>query len=76
MKYIGLDRHKQYDFATLIDSETGEIRSKKLAHKKEEFKAFIGDRSESKMVIESCWNWSKTYYRVKESQNARVLPIT
>jgi hypothetical protein len=54
VKYIGLDCHKHYDFATLIDSETGEIRSKKLAHKKDESKAFIGDRSKSKMVRESC----------------------
>jgi len=65
MKYIGLDCHKQYDFATLIDSETGEVRSRKLAHKEEEFKAFIGDGSNSKMVIESCWNWSKTYELAK-----------
>jgi hypothetical protein len=35
MKYIGLDCHKQYDFGTLIDTDTGEIRTKKLTHKKE-----------------------------------------
>jgi transposase len=73
MKYIGLDCHKQYDFATLIDSETGEIRSKKLAHKKDEFKAFIGDRSRSKMVIESCWNWSKTYELAKDLVDEVIL---
>jgi len=66
MKYIGLDCHKLYDFATLIDSETGEVRSKKLAHTREEFKGFIGGRSNSKMVIESCWNWSKTYELAKD----------
>ena len=61
MKYIGLDCHKQYDHATMIDTETGEIRAKRLHHIKEEFKEFIGDRAGTRMVIESCRDWSKTY---------------
>jgi transposase len=61
MKYIGLDCHKQYDHATMIDTETGEIRAKRLPHVKEEFKEFIGDISDTRMVIESCRDWSKTY---------------
>jgi len=73
MKYIGLDCHKQYDFATSIDSETGEIKSKKLAHTKEEFKAFIGGRNNTKMVIESCWNWSKTYELAKDLVDEVIL---
>ncbi len=73
MKYIGLDCHKQYDFATLIDSETGEIRSKKLSHKKEEFQSFIGGRRNTKMVIESCWNWSKTYELAKNLVDEVIL---
>ena len=36
MKYIGLDCHKQYDHATMIDTETGEIKAKRLAHIKED----------------------------------------
>jgi transposase len=73
MKYVGLDCHKQYDFATLIDSETGEIKSKKLTHKKEEFKSFIGGRHNTKMVIESCWNWSKTYELAKDLVDEVIL---
>jgi transposase len=73
MKYIGLDCHKQYDFATLIDSDTGEIRSKKLDHKKEDFKSFIGGRYGAKMVIESCWNWSKTYELAKDLVDEVIL---
>jgi len=61
MKYIALDCHKQYDHATMIDSETGEIKNKKLAHIKEEFREFIGDRAGTRMVIESCRDWSRTY---------------
>jgi len=61
MKYIGLDCHKQYDHATMIDTETGEIKVKKLAHIKEDFNDFIGDRAGTRMVIESCRDWSRTY---------------
>ena len=61
MKYIGLDCHKQYDHATMIDTETGEIKAKRLPHIKEEFKEFIGDRAGTRMVIESCRDWSRTY---------------
>ena len=61
MKYIGLDCHKQYDHATMIDTETGEIKAKRLSHIKEEFKEFIGDRTGTRMVIESCRDWSRTY---------------
>ena len=61
MKYIGLDCHKQYDHATMIDTETGEIKAKRLAHIKEDFNDFIGDRAGTRMVIESCRDWSRTY---------------
>ena len=61
MKYIALDCHKQYDHATMIDTETGEIKNKKLAHIKDEYKEFIGDRAGTRMVIESCRDWSRSY---------------
>lgn len=73
MKYIGLDCHKQFDFATLIDSETGEIRSKRLSHRREDFKSFIGGRGNTKMVIESCWNWSKSYELAKDLVDEVIL---
>ena len=59
MKYIGLDCHKQYDHATMINTETGEIKSKRLAHTTEEFRKFIGDKADTKIVIESCWDKTK-----------------
>jgi transposase len=61
MKYIGVDCHKQYDHATMIDTETGEVRARKLAHIKEEFEEFIGNKAGTRMVIESCRDWSRTY---------------
>lgn len=66
MKYIGLDCHKKYDHATMIDTETGEIKAKRLAHTTEEFKGFIGNGANTRVVMESCWNWSKTYELVKD----------
>ena len=37
MKYIGLDCHKKYDHATMIDTATGEVKAKRLTHLKEDF---------------------------------------
>jgi transposase len=73
MKYIGLDCHRQYDHATLINTETGEVKAKRLAHIKEEFRGFIGDKADTKMVIESCWNWSKTYELAKDLVEEIIL---
>ena len=61
MKYIGLDCHKQYDHATMIDTETGEVKARRLAHTKEEFREFVGDKAGTRVVIESCRDWSRTY---------------
>lgn len=66
MKYIGLDCHKKYDHATMIDTETGEIKVKKLIHLKEEYAEFIGGKDDTRLVMESCWNWCKTYELVKD----------
>jgi len=73
MKYIGLDCHKQYDHATLINTETGEVKAKRLAHIKEEFRKFVGDKADTKMVIESCWNWSRTYELAKDFVEEIIL---
>jgi len=66
MKYIGLDCHKQYDHATMIDTETGEVKARKLAHIKEEFREFVGDKTGTRVVIESCRDWSRTYELSKD----------
>ncbi len=54
MKYIGLDCHKKYDHATMIDTETGEIKAKRLAHTVEEFQELMGDKAGIRVVMESC----------------------
>ncbi|OGO05392.1 MAG: hypothetical protein A2Y91_05100 [Chloroflexi bacterium RBG_13_54_8] len=68
-----MDCHKQYDHATIINTETGEIRNKRLAHTTEEFREFIGDKADTRMVIESCWNWSRTYELTKDLVEEVIL---
>jgi len=50
----------------VIDTVTGETRSRRLAHIKEDFNNFIGDRAGTRMVIESCRDWSRTYELVED----------
>jgi len=32
----------------------------------EEFQEFIGDKAGTRVVMESCWNWSKTYELIRD----------
>jgi transposase len=73
MKYIALDCHKQYDHATMIDAETGEIKNKRLAHLKDEFREFIGDGAGARMVIESCRDWARSYELSKDLVQEVIL---
>jgi transposase len=73
MKYIALDCHKKYDHATLIDADTGEIRNKRLNHSKEEFSEFIGNNAGTKLVIESCRDWARSYELTKDMVDEVVL---
>jgi len=66
MRYVGLDCHKKYDHATMIDTDTGALRSKRLMHTAEDYRGFIGEKTGTRAVMESCWNWSKTYELVKD----------
>jgi transposase len=57
----------------MINTETGEIKTRRLVHTTEEFRKFIGDKADTKMVIESCWNWSKTYELAKDLVDEIIL---
>ena len=72
-KYIALDCHKQYDHATVVDTETGETKSRRLAHIKGDFREFIGDRAATRVVIESCRDWSRTYELVEDLVEEIIL---
>jgi hypothetical protein len=61
VKCVGLDCHQEYDHAPIINTETGKIKTRRLAPTADEFRRFIGGKTDSKMVIESCWNWGRTY---------------
>jgi transposase len=72
-KYIALDCDKQYNHATVIDTETGETKSRRLAHIKEDFREFIGDRAGTGVVIESCRYRSRTYELVEDLVEEIIL---
>ncbi|MFC1563105.1 transposase [candidate division KSB1 bacterium] len=61
MQYIGLDYHKQYTFATLINSETGEMRQARLSNTPESIKSFIKHPEGSHAVIEASRTWPVLY---------------
>jgi len=54
MKYIGLDVHKQYSVACILDDESGEINHTRLNNLHSEFeKLFSEDSSQYKAVLEA-----------------------
>jgi len=61
MEYIGFDYHKQYSFATSINSESGLIRTVKLANTPEAMDSFIKNPESTHAVLESSRTWSALY---------------
>ena len=53
MEYIGFDYHKQYSFATKINTETGVIQTAKLANTPEATENFITNADSTHTVLES-----------------------
>ena len=51
MKYIGVDCYKKYDHVTMIDTGTREVKVKSLTYLKEDFAEFIGDRSDTQLLL-------------------------
>ena len=58
-KYVGVDYHKKFSYATMIDNETGEIKGEKLSNEEASFRNFIGDGKGTVAVLEAgrCWGW-------------------
>ena len=66
MEYIGFDYHKQYSFATSINSVTGEMRRAKLSNTAEALDSFIKDKENTHTVLESCRTWHILYELLKD----------
>jgi hypothetical protein len=60
MFYLGLDYHKRYSFATIIDDEGNKKISKKVLNLKNEFCNFLREYRPLSAVIEACRNWQVT----------------
>lgn len=57
----------------MVYTETGEVKARRLSHIKEEFKEFIGDRAGTRMFIESCRDWFRTYELSKDLLEEIIL---
>lgn len=53
MEYIGLDVHKQYTTACILDKETGEVNFKTLKNTRKDFETLFGKSTSQKAVIEA-----------------------
>ena len=59
MKCIGVDYHKKFSYATMIDMETGEMQARRLENTAEDIRAFIGEGADVRAVMEAgrCYGW-------------------
>jgi len=67
MKFVGLDCHKRYTFATKIVADTGVVVKAKLANNPDELGSFIGKGS--KVVLEAGYNWGSIYDMIDDESN-------
>ena len=59
MKNVGLDYHKKFSYATMIDTQTGVVVQGRIENTQEGMKAFLGRGKDTRVVMESgrCWGW-------------------
>lgn len=53
MEYIGLDVHKQYTVACILNSDSGEVSHTRLNNRKREFKQLFDQPDQQKAVLEA-----------------------
>lgn len=58
MKIVGIDYHKSYSYATMIDTQTGVITQSRLNNDERSVRGFLGE-GEVRAVMEAgrCWGW-------------------
>jgi len=66
MEYIGFDYHKQYTFATSINTTNGLIRKAIISNTPESVKSFIKDPANTHAVLESSRTWHVFYELIKD----------
>jgi transposase len=57
MNYIGVDYHKRYSVATVVDEQGIVLASKRLDNRSEAFHAFLKPFASAKAVLEATRNW-------------------
>ncbi len=64
MKYIGIDYHKRYLVATVMDEKGKIIRKDKVRTEGSTIQRYfreVTNGEEAKAVMEACWNWAYLY---------------
>ena len=68
MKYIGIDYHKQYFIATVVDEKGSVISKVRVSTDRSSIQHYfskVGSVEETKAVMEACYGWEYFYEEVK-----------
>src|SRR3990172_2712030 len=69
MKYIGIDYHKQYFIATVMNQEGKVIRKDRVSTDRMSINCYfrmVNDGEDVKVVIEACYGWSYFFDEIKD----------
>lgn len=70
--YLGLDFHKSYSMAKIIDEKGRVVKSGKLQNLREDFKEFLEPFPNTTAVVEACWNY-QVAVRLLEDHTKKVI---
>lgn len=76
MKYIGIDYHKQYFIATIMDERGRVISKEKVPTDRNSIKGYFkkeADKTEVKAVMEACYGWEYFYDEVNELVDELIM---
>lgn len=76
MNYIGIDYHKQYFVATMMNEQGEVIRRDKASTDRASIKRYFADadpRGETKAVMEACYGWEYFYDEASELVDELIM---
>lgn len=76
MNYIGIDYHKQYFVATMMNEQGEVIKRDKASTDRESIRRYFADahsRGKTKAVVEACYGWEYFYDEVSELVDELIM---
>lgn len=61
MQYIGLDVHRDFIYATVVNSKGSKLMEKKFSNTIPDLHSFITNIDKAKIAIEACYSWQHIY---------------